>query len=67
MGEMIADFHAVLAGTAEDEKFYTDIAPGETIDCAEIYLLRSHSPISVILKESWNWDAEVFGDVFRLD
>lgn len=52
---------------AEDENFYTDVAPGETIDCAEVYLLRSHSPISVILKESWNWDAEVFGDVFSLD
>ena len=50
-----------------DENFFAGVAPSETIDCAEVYHIRSHSPISVILKESWSWDAEVFGDVFSVD
>lgn len=37
--------------TAEDEAFETDVAAGETVTCSAIFILRSNSPVEVVVEQ----------------
>ena len=51
----------------EDQNFTEDIAPGGSIECAATYVIRTDSPVAILLKDSWDWDAEVFGDIVKFE
>ena len=48
----------------EQDNAMTDIAPGESIDCAVVYLPRTGDPFAVVLKNFFT--DEYFGRVFEL-
>jgi hypothetical protein len=48
----------------EQDNAITDIAPGESIDCAVVYLPRTGDPFAVVLKNFFT--DEYFGRVFEL-
>ena len=51
----------------EEDNYYEDIAPGESIECARCFAPRSHSPIAIAVKESFNSEAPFFGTVLSFN